>query len=503
LKIIIYFIILFSFLYNTIKANEQLPLRIGVAAFPSSDGDPHRSVSVYTTYIWSPIFETLTTFKENGELIGELAESWKQIEPNIWHFFLKKNITFSNGRPLKANDILESLNYIKTSHGSMTIVARDLSVIKSSHVINDHTIAIKTSIPSAILPRILTALYIVEPDHWKELGPEDFAKNPIGSGSYKVSSWEQGVISYIDNKYSNRLPKIKKLKIFQLPESTTRLQALISGSIDIAIGMSPDDINPIETIGGYMHQRKPIDVMTITFVIGEGKPIDDVRVRRALNYAVNKEAITKILLSGYSQPATQGAVRGLLGYNSDLQTYPYNPKKARILLNEAGYKDGFTLNIEVIIGSNASDSAIYQLVASNLKDVGVSLKINPIPTSQMVKVILQGQWKGDGFSQIFGGWPTFEPMKTFRFHSCLSPTPWFCDKTIMPKIKATIESPSLNNRIRLTKEVLAFYHDQATTLMLHEVPLLDGIGPRIMSYSPNKGKINYESLNIRIKDKYN
>ena len=470
------------------------PLRVGVQAFPVSDGDPHRSVSVFSTYTWSPIFETLTTFKENGELVGELAVSWEKIESKLWHFHLRKDAVFSNGRPFSAHDIVQTLEYLKTPHGQTAAVNRDISVIDSVYAVDNYTLAVQTKTPTAILPRLMTPLYIVEPDHWRRLGPEQFAQEPIGTGPFTVTAWQESRVTYTANPQSWRAPLIEALELIFLPEKTSRLQALLTGGIDVAIGMGPDDLAPIEAAGGRLHQRRSIDVISITLVIEEDRPVHDIRVRQALNYAVNKEAIADVLLSGYTRPATQGAVRSLFGYNPELETYPYDPDKARKLLEEAGYEDGFRLDVEVIIGSNASDSAIYQLIASNLADVGVEMRIIPIPTSQMVRIILQGQWRGDGFSQIFGSWPTFEPLRTIRLHSCLSPNPWFCDEAIMPTYTAAVQAESLDQREALTREVLAFYHEQATAILLHEVPLLDGVGPRIVNYAPNKGKINYGTI---------
>ena len=472
------------------------PLRVAVQALPVSDGDPHRSVSVFSTYSWSPIFETLTTFKEDGELVGELAISWKKIESNLWHFNLRKDVVFSNGRPLTAEDVIRTLEYLRTPHGLTAAVNRDISVIESAYAVDQYTLVIKTNSPTAILPRLMTPLYIVEPDYWRTVGPEQFAQEPIGSGPFAVVSWQEGRVNYRASPLSWRTPEIESLELIFLPERTSRLQGLLTGGIDVAIGMSPDDQSILESAGGRLHQRQSIDVISITLVIEDGRPVSDVRVRRALNYAVNKDAIADVLLSGYTRPATQGAVRGLFGYNPDLDTYPYDPDKARQLLSEAGYGDGFKLDVEVIIGSNASDSAIYQLIAANLADVGVDMRIIPIPTSQMVRIILQGQWRGDGFSQIFGSWPTFEPLRTIRLHSCLSPNPWYCDESIMPTYLAAVRAESLEERAALTRDVLAFYHDQATAILLHEVPLLDGVGPRVANYAPNKGKLNYETIRL-------
>lgn len=478
-------------------ATADDPLRVGVNAFPSSDGDPHRSVSVFSTYTWSPTFETLTTFQEDGSLVGELAVSWTQVSPTTWHFSLRPNVVFSNGKPFTADAVVSSLNYLKTPHGQTSSMIRDLAVVDSAEVIDDLTVAISTVRPSAILPRVMAPLYIVEPDHWNELGPEAFAKDPIGSGPFTIEDWRSNRILYAANPKSWRAPKLEALEVLLLPETTTRVQALMTGGIDIGIGMGPDDIAPLESIGGYMHQRKPIDVMSLTLVVEDGRPANDLRVRQALNHAVNKNAIAQVLLEGFTQPATQGAVRGLLGYNPALDTFPYDPDKARALLKEAGYADGFELDMEVIIGSNASDAAIYQLVASNLADIGVTMNVITIPTSQMVRIILQGQWRGDGFSQIFGAWPTFEPLRTIRLHSCLQPTPWYCDDRITPTYQAALVTPDLEERVKLTQDVLAFYHDQATAVLLHEVPLMDGIGPRVVGYAPNKGKLNYETITLK------
>lgn len=473
------------------------PLRVGVVAFPTSDGDPHRSVSVFSTYTWSPTFETLTTFQEDGTLIGELAVSWEQVSPKTWHFSLRDDAVFSNGRPFTAAAVVSSLDYLKTPHGQTSSTNRDLAIVDTSEIIDDYTVAISTLQPSAILPRVMTALYIVEPQHWQELGPEAFAQDPIGSGPFTIEDWRSNRVVYEANPTSWRPPKLDSLEILLLPETTSRLQALVTGGIDIGIGMGPDDIAPLESVGGYMHQRQPIDVMSLTLVVEDGRPVSDLGVRQALNYAVNKDAIAQVLLEGYTKPATQGAVRGLLGYNPALDTFPYDPEKARALLKEAGYEDGFDLDMEVIIGSNASDAAIYQLVASNLADVGVTMNVITIPTSQMVRIILQGQWRGDGFSQIFGAWPTFEPLRTIRLHSCLQPTPWYCDERITPTYQAALVTPDLEERTRLTQDVLAFYHNQASAILLHEVPLMDGIGPRVVGYAPNKGKLNYETMTLK------
>ena len=223
------------------------------------------------------------------------------------------------------------------------------------------------------------------------------------------------------NALSWRAPKVKALEIREMAESTGRLQALLTGQADIAIGMGPDELPEIEAAGGHLHKRQPHDVISLSLVVEPGKPAADVRVRQALNYAVDKVSITKVILQGFSRPATQGAVEGLLGYNPDLKPYPYDPAKAKALLKEAGYEKGFTLDAEVIVSSNAGDGPIF---------------------------------------------------------------------------KAAMSAPDLEQRAKLTSEVLRFYHDEATAIMLHEIPLLEGVAKRVKNYAPQKGKLNYETIEL-------
>jgi len=465
-------------------------LRVAVVTFPPGGSDPRKSVSVFATYTWSPMFETLTTFLEDGTLAPELALSWERTTPTSWSFKLRNGVKFSNGKPLTAQDIVDNILALKQGDGPQQPLARQLDTIINARAIDAATLLIDTAQPNAILPRELTALFIVEPEAWKT------AHTPVGSGPFKLKKWGDAKIDFEPNALSWRAPKVKALEIRELPESTGRLQALLTGKADVAMGMGPDELPELEAAGARLHQRKSQDVISLSFIVGQGKPVDDVRVRRAMNYAVDKDAIAKLILQNYTRPATQGAVEGSLGYNPDLKPYPYDVAKAKALLKEAGYEKGFSFDAEVIVSSNAGDGATYQFVATNLAALNVKLNLITVPTSQMIRIVNQGEWKSDAFSQVFGSWPTFEPLRTLRLHSCLWPKPWYCDQRIMTTFKAAMTATDLDERIRLTREVLRFYHDEAPALLLHEIPILDGVAKRVKNYAPQRGKLNYETIEV-------
>jgi peptide/nickel transport system substrate-binding protein len=260
--------------------------------------------------------------------------------------------------------------------------------------------------------------------------------------------------------------------------------------------MGPEEVNILAAGGFRLHQRRAQDVISLTLVVGAGGPLDDVRVRRALNHAVDKTVITDVILQGRTRAATQGTVAGNFGYDPTLTAYPYDLDTARALMKEAGVEKGFSFDAEVIVGSNAGDSAIYQFVADSLAKVNVKLNLISIPTQQMMRIINQGEWKGRAFSQVFGSWPTFDPLRTLRLHSCLWPKPWYCDPRITETQIAAMTEFDLEKRAALTRQVLRFYRDEATAILLHEIPILDGVSPRLLNYDPQKGRINYHALDV-------
>ena len=471
--------------------------RIGVVSLPPNKGNPFRSSAVFSTLSLGALFEPLVQFDNARVLSPFLAESWAQDGPTTWTVQLKSGLVFSNGEPLDAEAVAATLNYLTSDDAQGASVARDVRSIEKATAIGELSLTITTKWPDAALPRYLATVSIVEPDLWASLGPDGFASDPVGSGPFLVDEWTSAEIRLSRNDLSWRAPKLEGLEIIELREGTSRLQGLLTGRIDVAVQINPEDEALIERAGGQMILREPIDVITLTYAIGEGHPVDDLRVRRALNLALNREAIVEVLLGGHTSAASQPAVTGVLGYNPDIPAFSYDPNQARALLAEAGYPDGFELTAEVIIGSNVNDAAVYQQMAADLAAVGVTLKISSIPTTQMVRVILEGEWRGNAFSQIFGAWPAFDALRSIRMHSCDWPKPWFCDPALTPLYESARTAPTLTERTALTSELVRSYRELETALYLYEIPLFDGISERVTNYEIWPGRIDYASLMVR------
>ena len=182
------------------------------------------------------------------------------------------------------------------------------------------------------------------------------------------------------HKESWRNPILSGIEILAIPDPASRVQAILSNKIDVAVAMSQDDITIIEEGGGKGNDGISMSALGISFILTKlpkNHPLQNIKVRRALNYAVNKEKYTQTLFNGMTKAASQPTTSGAFGFNTSLKPYPHYPDYAKRLLEEAGYPDGFSFIAEVTITGGASLASVYQQVASDLRIIGVNMEGPP------------------------------------------------------------------------------------------------------------------------------
>ena len=239
-------------------------------------------------------------------------------------------------------------------------------------------------------------------------------------------------------------------------------------------------------------------MQTVTFVSNKPSPVADVRVRQALNYAVNKQRIVDVLLGGTTTPATQGAVQHAFGFDPSLQAYLYDPLRARALLKDAGYADGFEILLSFAPGIMAADEAFYQQVASDLRAVGVKVEIETATFAQQISRIRTGGWPGLGFGMDFNNMPPLDALWSLRVHSCLWSAPWHCRPDWTPLMRAAETATSVEERLKLTRQLLKLYHDEPSGIFLWEMPGLDGVARRVVNYAPGLGTLNFDTIDVAL-----
>lgn len=474
-------------------------LRVALVALPPDRGYPYNSSGIPTIYTYRAIFDGLTFVTETGEVQPYLATSWEQVDETTWRFKLREGVTFSNGAPFSADSVVFAIQHLTRPGAIAEVIARELVGVKSATAESPSSVLIKTSRPEPLLPAALEQLLIVEPGQFQKLGQEGFAAAPIGTGPFKVVSWGDAKIELAAFKESWRAPKVDALEIIASPETSARVQAIQSNQIDIAVALGYDNISQLEQAGARMNVSHVTSALSLTFVLTHlppGHPLLDKRVRQALNYALNKEGYIKAFLGGMTQPASQPTTSSGFGYNPDIKPYPYDPEKAKALLAEAGFPKGFSFTAEVTNGGGAALAETYQTVAADLARIGVNVTLRNITVPQLLRGVQQGEWSGEAFGMNFSSERMLDALRSVRMHSCLHRAPWYCDKAISDKISHIYTLGNLDERRKLTQEVMAAYHEEAPVIWLHEVAMFEGLSARVKNYQVAHTVIRYDLIEL-------
>jgi len=472
-------------------------LRLGLASLPPGLGNPFASTARTSWYTWRAIFDTLTVLGPDMTTKPALAVSWDSIDKYTWMVELRDGVTFSNGEPLTAEAVISTFSYLQSQKAGQEPLSREVQNIVAMRAIGDRTIKFITKQPNPNFPAQLTVVPIVPPKYWQEVGRDRFALLPVGTGPFAVTEWQETGVSFVASAGSWHKPVLDHLEILALPETSSRVQALLSGQVDIASEIGPDDVEILRAAGHKIYQRPPTSIGVIAFNQSIESPFKDRRVRQALNYAVNKDAIGKTILAGMVKPASQMTPHDNPYANPDLAPYPYDPDLAKALLREAGYPKGFSFVYEFSMGTGgAHQAAIYQQVASDLAKVGVTMDIKPFPWPQLLRGILQGEWRSHAFGFEYETLPTGETLRPFRLHSCTWAHPWYCDEMIQPVIEQAKHMFIESERRALIRLILSRYHEEAAALLLFEQLGLDAYTPTVTGYSQVNGLIPFATLDV-------
>jgi peptide/nickel transport system substrate-binding protein len=368
--------------------------------------------------------------------------------------------------------------------------------LESARATDPLTLKIKTKTPTLILPSILAGVRIPAPSYMDQLIEEDPNALPVGTGPFAVTAWNSDRI-YLDAHTAGwRAPKTDKMEFILVPERTARVQATIAGNIHIAFGLGAEDTLMLEGTGHSYHSMDAGGVVGLSFVNVKEGPIQNQKVRQALNYAVNKQAYIDVLLHGKTRPASQATPSIAYGFDPDLEPYPYDPDRARTLLAEAGYADGFDLVMEGVIEGSTSGSEIWQYVASQLADVGVNLEIRTIPISELIRKAVNGGFAGGAFGMDFDTNPTLDAMRPFPMHSCLRRVPWYCDPMVVPWIEEAQTTFDPERRLVLLRKILGRYRESPPMLFLHETIHFEGLNKSVRNYAPRPSLANYHEVEL-------
>ncbi|MVO17945.1 ABC transporter substrate-binding protein [Parasedimentitalea huanghaiensis] len=349
--------------------------------------------------------------KRSGDLsFGPgLAESWENVDDVTWRFKLREGVTFHNGNAFTAADVVYTVNKARES-----IRPGLVANIAEITAIDDLTVEFKTPKPYAVLPNDLAELLILDEEYTSATGDEQMDLKPMGTGPYMLGEWvkEEKLTLKAFDAYWAGAAKIKNVTFRPITNPATRTAALLTGEVDVIQDLAVRDVDRVKRDDMFNVITRP-SLLNVVLAMDmrensptiEGKnPMTDQRVRQAIAQAVDVQAINKIVMNGLATPSDQFVPASHNGYVDSLSfrdMYPLDVEKAKALMAEAGYADGFTMTLDATNNRYVNDAQIAQALASMLAKIGVTLELNIMPKSNFWGYI---RVPTENSSFIMSGW---------------------------------------------------------------------------------------------------
>ncbi len=443
--------------------------------------DPAKHSAFPTANILFQIYDGLVTQGDDGQMAPALATSWTNPNPLTWRFKLREGVKFQNGEPFNAEAVKFTFDRALDPKFKAPYYSR-ISAIKSVEIVDDYTVDFKTAKP---FPTMLLSLYeasfaalIVPPKHTQENGGDALATTPVGTGPYKFVKWlkDEEVELEANPDYWGGKPKIAKVVFRPIKETRTRIAELTSGGVGLAADIPPEDVPSLSSGDTKVETVASDFLYFLAFDTTRDTPLKDKRVRQAINYAVDVDAIQQALLNGMGNRIALTLPANGFAYNPDWKPYPYDPDKAKQLLAEAGYPDGFTIPLMTRKGRFLKDAEIVEATAGFLAKVGIKAEI---------KYLEPGVWgqisekKGrEGIT--FPGWSGRDPnlvwdplLKTGQYQSYFS----------NPELDALLDqgASTINpeERKSIYEKAAVIIKDEAPHLPMIQPPLIYGLSANL------------------------
>lgn len=442
--------------------------------------DPHVQEGMYPARsVMQWIFDVLVRSERDGSPTGELAKEWSQPDPLTWEFKLVEGAKFQNGEPVNAEAVKYSFDRMgdETHVGYMQIFRQ--SKLKEVKVIDEYTVQLITEEPAPELLFWLSESFIVPPKYYSETPAETLALEPIGSGPYKFVEWvKDDHLSFVANEeYWQEPAEIKNVVLRIIPEATTRMNELIAGNVHFITALNSEQFAGIDT-----DKSDPLSVQSWRKMhIGIGQetiePLKNKLVRQAMNYAVDKQAIIDGLMGGATDPLK--SIVNAPQNNPALEPYPYDPEKAKALLAEAGYPDGFKMKLQTSVGIFGNDKDVAQAVAQYLSDVGIETEVEVMENGKFQDDVLRNYNVADADYMGWGTYIVLGPQLATITCEHLDNETKYCNPEYDALVKQAIPETDPAKRQELSYQAQQILWDDAPWIFLFRLPFFMGISSAV------------------------
>lgn len=371
--------------------------------------DPHQGKETPAVEVTCQIFDTLVVVDpETNEIVPQIAESWEQTDELTYVFKIREGIKFHDGSELTAEDVKFSLERAINSAAVNYIV----NFIDSVTVNDTYSVTVKTLTPYAPTLRNLAIPFAaIVPKAVVEADEAAFILNPVGSGPYTFVEWKQGdsvKLKAFDDYYAGKAAT-ENLIMKVIPEVSQRSIALETGEIDLAYDLAVNDLAKVRENSALVAYEIPSLSCWYVSMNMNKAPFDNAKVREALSYAIDRQLLVDAINSGSGEPADNIIAPGVYGYYST-GVRPYDVEKAKALLAEAGYENGFSC--ELWVNDNQSRIEMCQAIQAMLMEIGVNVEVKVMEFGSFISATTNGE-----HDMAYFGWTTSSADADYTFYS--------------------------------------------------------------------------------------
>lgn len=434
------------------------------------------------------IFDPLVERDETGTIVGVAAESWEVLSDTVWEFKLREGMTFHNGDPVTSEDVAFTINRI-LDESNESPLAPFISAIQEAEAVDPSTVHIITARPYTALLVVLPSAPIVPKSVIEEIGEDEFAAAPIGSGPYQFVEWLRDDHLTVEayNDYWAGAPSIQEVIFRPITEPGTRAAALQNDEVDLVMDFP-------EQFMGDVEGRDDVDIVVGTgmrthqiIIDSTVEPFTDVRVRQAVQHAIDYEALIETVLGGIVTRNCQVISPDTFGHDPDLQCPGFDADLARQLLADAGYPDGIDVEMGGATGARPHDSEVQEAVVAMLGDVGIRVDLSLLEATRWVEGYAEREWPMTYHTNAGPG--DMEYVFGFGFYSETSRGYWNDPAGTDPMIDASRAEFDPGAREEILQEISRHLVEQAAWVVIHNQADIWGLNADL-DYVPIPEKLN-------------
>jgi peptide/nickel transport system substrate-binding protein len=383
-------------------AQPQGELRVAIPWTPENL-DPSMNLSSIRAAVGVSMFDSLVGRDTQNRIVPQLAESWRLVDDLTWQLRLRRGVVFHDGESFTAEAVRFTFQRVLDPDQKSPNRANMAEIVRVD-VIDDYTVNLVTRQPYAPLINRLLDFPMLPPRYTAEKGNQGMALKPVGTGPYRFVELvkdDRLVVEAFDRHWRGA-PRIRRIVYKPIPEPFTRAAALRNNEVDLITTIPPSLASELDRVGGVRVQRVPSTWIIYLGLNALKKPLSDVRVRQALNYATDVDAIVKNVLEGNGRRLAGPLTPQMFGYDASVKGYGPDAARARKLLAEAGYPDGLEITLESPSGRYQGDKEIAESLGGQWQKAGFKPKVQVAEWGAYFKRYLGKQFQ-DAYLLGLGG----------------------------------------------------------------------------------------------------